>query len=858
MATQVASKVYADFTGGLVTEANKLSYPDNAMSDMQNFDLNENGSVQRRPGLRFDNGAAVPLSPDIGLPIADTAVTSFRWKAVNGDPDLNIAVVQIADRLSFYYLEDNQITNRTASADYILEPTISPSESTNSPELRKRAQLQATSGGGKLYVAGPYIDPTVLTFKNPINPSVSEVGTVSAKRINVRIRDFSIVGNDDEDINAVVSITGKNKNVKFNVAGSKKQAYMSGKHAYNLANQGWPFEEGGVGDPTSIYGLSGNLPFLYDAAKYTPAEDELHPITSSVMLSDTVDSAPVDTDTAAHRTLIRQKRYPTIYEAFHAYQNGGGTTASAQVAFQTSLMDNDYTGTTPAGRGKLIKEAFHLERKALGLMELTSTNISEVFFPPTASPSGAMSIVGFPDIISSLRYEELLETGLRPESIAFYAGRIWYAGVSDGEFSNNVYFSQVINDDITRAGKCYQDADPTAEDINELVATDGGVFNIEEIGKIYRIHSVGPSLVIIADNGVWVISGDGEASSFTAISFSVRKVTDQGATSRDSIAFAKDSVFYWSTSGINAITADQTGFLAATDITSNKIKSLYLNTSRLSKTTAFSIYDEGVNRILWFFRDIDSSGYEDLVGKVYNKVLYFDMNLNAFGLYDLSITPETLPVAAINADILTTLSITDFVTTDGVVVSADGTAVTVTTEIVVPDRSSIKILTLVKDAGTWVYRFSDFSDFLGFKDWGNNYISYLETGFDSLGDVISEAKRAPVLVTHFLRTETGFDDNPDVQSSDELSYKNPSSCLLKYFWDWGISSNAISLQAYKLVKNYIPLANQDTFNYNRDVISTRHRVRGRGTSLGLRIESEEGKDLKLLGIGIVFTNRGII
>jgi len=849
MATQVASKVYADFTGGLVTEANKLSYPDNAMSAMSNFDINENGSVQRRPGLRFDNGDPVAFPTDLGLPVADVATNAFRWKAVNGDPSLNIAVVQIGDKLSFYFLEDNQITNRQAAADYTLQPTLKPSASTTTPELRKKAAIQATSGGGKLYIAGAYIDPHAMTFSPSTNPTVSEVGSVRAKLINIQIRDFEVVGDGEPDITGEVEVlsTGARQPITFNVAGRKKQILVTGQHAYNLANQGWPYEDG----PNSP---SQNVPV--ESLTILPEEGRLSEAKTEVMNGSSFSTASGQ-GSALRETFITQWRYPTVNETFHAYQNGGGDTATKQTAFQAALMNDFYTGSTPAARGRLIKEAFYLERKALGTFGANFGEIGKAIFGffTTSSTVHLDDYASFQEVMT---YDELKKSDVRPETIAFYAGRVWYAGVSDGEYSNNIYFSQVIDDDISRAGRCYQDADPTAEDVNQLVATDGGMFNIEEVGKIYRIYPVGPSLAVVADNGVWVISGDGEASSFTATSYSIRKVTDQGATSKNSIAFAKDSIFYWSVSGISAITTDQTGLMRATDITSSKIKSLYLNTSRLAKTTAFSIYDEGVNRILWFFRDVEEAQYEDLVGKVYNKILYFDMNLAAFGVYDISITPDILPVSAINADILSTVSVIDFVTANGATVTADGTAVTVSTEIVVPDRSSIKLLTLVREEGEWFYRFSDFSDFIEFKDWGNNYTSFLETGFDSLGDVIAEAKRAPVLVTHFLKTETGFDDNPDVLDTDELVYKNPSSCLLKYFWDWGTSGNVTSTQAYRLTKNYTPLANQDSFNYNRDVISTRHRVRGRGTSLGLRIESEEGKDLKLLGIGVVFTSRGII
>ena len=133
MPRSAATKIYANFTGGLITEANSLSYPENAASDIVNLDLQEDGSVNRRPGLEFDDSDSI--SVDLGGRLLfETATNVFKWEAVSGDPSLDIAVVQMGDTLSFYYIRENKVSDSVnIAADPItLTDTFRPSDSTMS------------------------------------------------------------------------------------------------------------------------------------------------------------------------------------------------------------------------------------------------------------------------------------------------------------------------------------------------------------------------------------------------------------------------------------------------------------------------------------------------------------------------------------------------------------------------------------------------------------------------------------------------------------------------------------------------------------------------------------------------------
>lgn len=788
MPRQAATKVYANFTGGLITEANPLSYPENAAVDLDNLDINEDGSIQRRAGIDYD-GTLTKALPSVSSPIANTATTVHKWNAVNGNPDRIIAVIQVADRLDFYYIRDTELLSSTPAAASITMNTTFRASASTTVNIQE-SPISAVAGGGRLYVTGKYVDPFVLEFTEPATEW--DTGTITKTDLILKIRDFDIVG-EDQTINAG----------SHTLDGSERQNYMSGAHFYNLANQGWPSTE----VANILIGVG---------AKVSSDTDP--------------DSGATDAVPTAY-TYTELGFFPTTKDLFHTYQAGGGSTVTEQIAYSPWLLENDYTGTTDSPRGRFIKEAFFITRIAQG-------NI------------GAQALAG--DFLTNLELNETISSDFRPSTVAFYAGRVWYAGLEGTNYTNNLYYSQVVGDRITNASKCYQEADPTAEVINELVATDGGVLGLEEVGKIYKMAPIGPSLIIIADNGVWVVSGDGEVSSFRADAFSVRKVTDQGAINADSVVFAKDVIYYWGETSLVAILTGQTGGVVAQDISSASIKSLYQRTTTFAKQGSFSVFDEGSNRILWFYADELDTGFAQLQGKAFNKVLYFDVSLGAFGKYTMSIETGILPVAAISANVFSLLTIVDPVTDGGVQVTAGGEDVASTTTQFVPEQSSIKLMTVTGDAiSGYDYRFSEFSNITDFKDWDNNYSSYIEGGFDSAGDIVSKAKQAPMIQCHFNRTETGF-----ITSGDELILANPSSCMLRYDWDWSDSPYSNPIQVYKLLKNYTPADAADPFSYDRDIISTRSRLRGRGTALGVRFESEEGKDFQLLGYGIVYSNRG--
>ena len=111
-------------------------------------------------------------------------------------------------------------------------------------------------------------------------------------------------------------------------------------------------------------------------------------------------------------------------------------------------------------------------------------------------------------------------------------------------------------------------------------------------------------------------------------------------------------------------------------------------------------------------------------------------------------------------------------------------------------------------------------------------------------------KYIPYLFMYFDRTEDGFTDVDGALMPD-----NPSSCMVQAQWDWADSINSgkwgTSFQTYRYKRNYIPTGTSDTFDYGKNIIVTKSKLRGNGKALSLRIESETGKDCKLLGWAVL-------
>lgn len=459
--------------------------------------------------------------------------------------------------------------------------------------------------------------------------------------------------------------------------------------------------------------------------------------------------------------------------------------------FDAGLLGKFFNGTTRATRGHFIVDAFYTDRTAV---------------------SGIASI-------------PVDATTDRPPTVSFFSGRVWYA------CNSTVYFSQVL-DDKAKAGFCYQEADPTSEDISDLIASDGGVIPIPEMAKAVKLVPMGSGILVFGTNGIWYVSGT--QAGFTATDISVSKVNPIGTDSPDSIVEAEGQIFWWSRVGIIGMSQKSgmfgpvDGAFDRTNVSEQTIQSFYTHDiPEASKRYAKGVYDPATNAIQWLFRSGETpSAY------MYDRVLTFDLTLGAFYPWTLSTTGPHI------SDIFITLTLNEV---------ADQEAI----------RSTfIKYLCAVPVTGGYKYTFGyfkspEFADWYTYDGVGTAYMSFVETGYELLEDAMRK-KQAPHVFCYFRRTEENY-----VADGDDYTVDKPSSCYFQVKWDWANTSNSnkwsSKIQVYRH-RRLPQFSDEDlTFDTGFPIVVSKNKVRGSGKAIQFRFESDEiGKDFDLLGWAVPF------
>ena len=169
-------KEYSTFVKGIITEANPLTFPENASIDEANFVLNRDGSRQRRLGIDYEAGYS--LSSDIEENFfSDSAMTTYSWKNIRGLSTANIILVQVGSLLHLY----NSDTT-TISANKLAD-TIDLSEYELVLTNAEDDEVSIAEVSGRLVICSPSIEPFYLSYDKDNN-------TFYTEQIQLLIRDF--------------------------------------------------------------------------------------------------------------------------------------------------------------------------------------------------------------------------------------------------------------------------------------------------------------------------------------------------------------------------------------------------------------------------------------------------------------------------------------------------------------------------------------------------------------------------------------------------------------------------------------------------------------------------------------------
>lgn len=448
-------------------------------------------------------------------------------------------------------------------------------------------------------------------------------------------------------------------------------------------------------------------------------------------------------------------------------------------------------------------------------------------------------------------------------AIAFFAGRLWLAGEESVDRPPGVYFSQIITKD-ENASLFMSENDPTAQYLNALLDTDGGVIYIPEADRIIALKPFASGMLVFASNGVWFISGG--ASNFTASTYSIEKVGTIGTINPDSVIQGERAVVFWAENSIFAAALPQQGYLPIiTDLAKDTVFSYYNRIPLDAKKRSSGVHDQLGKKFYWSWLDDKDNVYPSH-SSFYNKMLILDERTGAFSKYSFDCDdanyfnsiaiPKRTRGAAVGLDFVVNNSGTEVLNSTGenVVVFKDTGAIDTT-----PTNLKVLGISLSVFGDTRMFDLTDSS----FVDYAftpledpRNFRSYITSGDEVITQPHREKKTTHVF-SYFNKTETGFEQ----QLGGNLMPKNPSGCTLTVKWDWSNSDRgkrwSAPQKAYRHKQGYAPTGTSDTFNDGNTVVTSRLKVRGRGKAASFHYEAEDGKDMQLLGYTVQYLAEGV-
>jgi hypothetical protein len=201
-----------NFSKGLITEANPLTFPPDASVDELNFNLTRTGTRSRRLGMDYEIDYVLR---DLGLDLNTVKSRSkgvFRWENVSEEASLSIAVVQVSNVLYFHDLDQ----------DVLSEQELAPAVTLD--KFSVLSEMSFTVVDGNLIVAAGSPEIAIVSYNGT---------TMDVKYNRLLIRDMFGVADlysDTDTNNNTIDLRDAN-NIQF------RPEFPTDNHVYNLRNQ---------------------------------------------------------------------------------------------------------------------------------------------------------------------------------------------------------------------------------------------------------------------------------------------------------------------------------------------------------------------------------------------------------------------------------------------------------------------------------------------------------------------------------------------------------------------------------------------------------------------------------------------
>jgi hypothetical protein len=773
MTNQTVTSVENNFTKGLITDSTGLNFPENAATDTDNCEYTLIGDVVRRLGIdKETNGTTFSVTT------TGVACSTYKWNNVGGDGLTQFAVAQVGGILYFYNISTATNASPLSTKKLVASIDMTPYRVGTADELSTQ-ECQYTDGNGYLFVFHPACDPFYCTYDS---------GTLSSSSVTIQIRDF--VGTKETPVTDV----------------SNRPTVLNSDHKYNLLNQGWTAGSGSksgltvtdnpnVGTGAKVFTMAATgLGFIVgDIVSIKTTSDKVIggqfiaagtsvmngsvtgytgttlnvTVTGDLLAARGANAGPYNiTSTGAgyiDTWFTATSNYPSNADVWWYYKD------ATDVFNPASTIANVTASSGPAPRGHYLLNAFNLDRS----------------------------------LASAVPNLTVVATAKRPRTGAWFQGRIWYAGVDDSQaaggtsdyytWTDQIYFSQVVTTPQD-FGKCYQQNDPTSQQLFDLLPTDGGVISTPGMGAVYKLFPIVNGMLIFASNGVWFLTGS-QGIGFAATDYTITKLSSIQSVSGTSFVDVQGLPYFWNDEGIYQVIPQQGGGgLAVQSITVGVLEMFYNEIPLSSKRKARGYYHPLDFTIQWVYKDTEATDITD--SYKFNRILNFNVYNKAFFPYSVAISPSAI------AGIL-------------YVAGPGGTNT---------PEPMFKYLATTASTITWADEHDD-----DYMDWSSltptDYTSYFVTGYRLRGQAIR--KFQVQYIQTWFRTNGGS-THYNIQS----------------IWDFANSGNSGRWSTIQQVNS--GLGHYDT-GYRR------HKVRGHGYALQFKISSVSGKPFDLQGWAAVDT-----
>lgn len=418
--------------------------------------------------------------------------------------------------------------------------------------------------------------------------------------------------------------------------------------------------------------------------------------------------------------------------------------------------------------------------------------------------------------------------GQRPSTSCFFAGRVFYAGINAVGFNSKIYFTQIV-ERTPQYGFCYQINDPTAEDLFDLLPSDGGVISIPEAGTVYKLVTVPGGITVFAANGVWFVTGS-TGLGFTANDYTVQKIATIKTLTASSFVDVAGFPAFWNAEGIYIVSVEGNSGPQVKLMTYGTIQSFFDEIPLVSKRFAKGFYHPIEKKIQWLYRNTETTQLTETYE--YDRVLNFNALTGSF--YPWRITNSAVKVNSIIVTDSTTGSISTDQVIDGsanTVIDGSGNNVIVfSTNQETTNEPRSKFLVSSPSGGTFNITFAEtrninFLDWFQFDTIGLDFESHFITGYRLRGEGLRKFQSTWVKI--FNRT-TDFED---------ISYN------IQGIWDYAITGSGTGRWSQ--------------LQYNRQTVTSlgdkyavktrRLKIRGHGIVLQFKVSSVTGQPFDIIG-----------